>query len=45
VNRLGRPTERFRRVDRRVHQSRETAGVEVRPLRLATKLMQQLGAS
>ncbi len=36
-NRLGRPAgSRFRRVDRRVHQSRWTAGVEVRSFRLAT---------
>jgi len=35
VNRLSRPAERFRRVDHRVHQSRRTAGVDVRPLRLA----------
>ena len=35
VNRLGRPAERFRRVDRGVHQSRGPAGVEMRPLRLA----------
>ena len=36
VNRLGRPAQRLRRVDRSVHQSRRTAGVEVRPLRLPT---------
>ena len=36
VNRLGRPAERFGRVDHRIHESRRTAGVDVRPLRLAT---------
>src|SRR5262249_47299618 len=35
VNRLGRPAERFRRVDHRIHESRRTTGVDVRPLRLA----------
>src|SRR5580693_1509749 len=35
VNRLSRPSERFRRVDHRVHQSRRTAGIDMRPLRLA----------
>ena len=34
VNRLSWPVERFRRVDHRVHQSRRTAGVDVRPFRL-----------
>src|SRR5262249_8227068 len=36
VNRLGRPAERFRRVDHRIHESRRTTAVDVRPLRLAT---------
>ena len=36
VNCLGRPAQRLRRVDRRVHQSRRAAGVEMRPLRLPT---------
>src|SRR6516162_9393235 len=36
VNRLGRPAERFRRVDHPIHESRRTTGVDVRPLWLAT---------
>src|SRR5262249_32746354 len=36
VNRLGRPAERFRRVDNGIHHSRRAAAVDVRPLRLAT---------
>src|SRR6516164_11347370 len=35
VNRLSRPAERFGRVDHRIHESRRTTAVDVRPLRLA----------
>src|SRR4029077_14484030 len=35
VNRLSRPSKRFRRVNHRVHQSRRPAGIDMRPLRLA----------